>query len=737
MKYKIFNKFLLRTPLLSYNQFLKNISYKDIITLLSKRLIREAIFLASPSLHEKIEKEISNNNFSIKTLSSILKYISRMSTRCTPFGMFSGISVGEFSDVKNRSNIILDDRKTYTNDVQLDMDILFSIIQKINNIKVIRDNLKYFPNSTIYSGYNGDIKYIEYIYMYGKRNNLLTSVTGSYFLDLILEKASEGIKIDELIFILKNEDIEEDEANEFLNNLIDSQILVGELEPYVTGNNILEHILLKLEKYKGHIEVDNLHTKLNHICLLLKKISNLNSNENNFYHYQEIKNILKDIDINIDVNSKYLFQSNLMKPLKKNNLENYIKKDILKGIQILEQISIHEDNQFLEDFKRKFYSLYNDREISLVELMDSDIGIDIDDHDIRMQSSLLDDIYFPIKLNKNKCYSNYISDYFTYKMTEALFNKEKTIFLQEEDILYFMNKEKKDLNLPFSFSAVVEIYRNRDDLLYCLYGGSGSSAVNIMSRFCNSSTEINSIALDIIDKENQQIEDNYIFAEIVHLPESRVGNILLRPSLREYEIPYLSSSNLKPNNQILISDIYVSIKNNTIYLKSKKLNKYILPRLSSAHNYSNPFLLKTYRFLCQIQTQNIKNLIHFNYGDIIHNCIFLPRVQYKNIILFKSCWNLKRYHIDSLYSVSEENLLDKVNEWRNKFSIPSEVTIKDADNKLYINFNNITYIHLFLETLKYKNKFVLEEFLLNQYNSIVQDKEGCVYANEFVFSFYK
>ena len=112
-------------------------------------------------------------------------------------------------------------------------------------------------------------------------------------------------------------------------------------------------------------------------------------------------------------------------------------------------------------------------------------------------------------------------------------------------------------------------------------------------------------------------------------------------------------------------------------------------------------------------------------------------MQYKNIILFKSCWNLKRYHIDSLYSVSEENLLDKVNEWRNKFSIPSEVTIKDADNKLYINFNNITYIHLFLETLKYKNKFVLEEFLLNQYNSIVQDKEGCVYANEFVFSFYK
>ena len=55
-----------------------------------------------------------------------------------------------------------------------------------------------------------------------------------------------------------------------------------------------------------------------------------------------------------------------------------------------------------------------------------------------------------------------------------------------------------------------------------------------------------------------------ILAEIMHLSESRTGNILQRPNLRNYEIFYLGKSSLQPNSQILSEYILVSIRSDDV-----------------------------------------------------------------------------------------------------------------------------------------------------------------------------
>ena len=40
------------------------------------------------------------------------------------------------------------------------------------------------------------------------------------------------------------------------------------------------------------------------------------------------------------------------------------------------------------------------------------------------------------------------------------------------------------------------------------------------------------------------------FAEIVHLPEGRLGNVILRPVLRGHEIPFLGRSGAPPESQL-------------------------------------------------------------------------------------------------------------------------------------------------------------------------------------------
>ncbi|WP_316931256.1 lantibiotic dehydratase [Chryseobacterium sp. P1-3] len=116
-------------------------------------------------------------------------------------------------------------------------------------------------------------------------------------------------------------------------------------------------------------------------------------------------------------------------------------------------------------------------------------------------------------------------------------------------------------------------------------------------------------------KKEEKLNTDYILAEVIHLPEARIGNVIRRPTLRRYEIPFLAQSVLPEENQIPLEDLYISLLNDKIILRSKKLNKEVKPYLTNSHNYSsNP--LPAYHFLCDLHSQNIRSNLYFDWGDL-------------------------------------------------------------------------------------------------------------------------
>jgi hypothetical protein len=214
-----------------------------------------------------------------------------------------------------------------------------------------------------------------------------------------------------------------------------------------------------------------------------------------------------------------------------------------------------------------------------------------------------------------------------------------------------------------------------------------------------------------------------------------VGNILLRPELRKYEIPYLAKS-LKPKRfQLSINDLYVVANHKgKIKLFSKSLNKEVLPHLTNAHNYNkNP--LPIYQFLALMQTQSKRASLGFNWGDLEELFNFFPRVSYKNAILSTAKWKIEKNEIQQWKNIQDdEQLLQIFSEWRSARRIPQYVLFVQSDNRLLLDLTQLFNIKLLIDIIKKRNWFFVEEFLFEKDSFVKQNDD--FYANEIVISFY-
>lgn len=731
--YKNFEKFVLRTPLLSFSNY-KNITSEKYISdeslkdIANNIIIKEALFLASPSLHQEIERwlkgELDDKKKEEKLKVSILKYFSRMSSRCTPFGLFAGCSVGNFD---TQTDLQLKGSSKNMRHTRLDMNYLVALSQDLVKDPHIRNQLKFFPNTSIYVA-GSQLRYIEYKYFNSRRQHHIVAVDHTDYLDNILKISQEGALLSDLAASLVDDDITIDEATEFITELVSSQLLISELEPSVSGPEFLDQILSVLKTLKGVDQIisilEDVEQQINSID---KKIGNAPSK------YLKLSNDLKSL--NTDFELKFMFQTDMVLSSKKCTINEALIADVNKGIALINKLTLPQKTTNLTSFKDAFYERYEEREVQLSKALDVEIGVGYKQNqgsgDV---NPLVDNLMIkgqPNKTGASDIKWNSIYSILQKKLITALNNKKYTIKLAEDD---FKNFEEDWTDLPDTMSFMTELLKIDGQEKIRFSGGGGSSAANLLGRFCHGDPELFDFTKEIIEVE-KNINEDKILAEIVHLPESRVGNILMRPELRDFEIPYLAKSLKQEKYQLPLDDLMVSVKQNRrVVLRSKKYNKEVIPHLTNAHNFSANSL-PIYNFLADMQTQNIRGGIGFNLGPFANEFDFLPRVEYNNIIILDATWNLKKKHIEKLISAkTDEELELEIKNLRTEFMIPSYVMLVDGDNELLINFENLTSVKMLIETVKKRSNFKLTEFLFSEDGLVNSSDE--YFSNQIVLSYY-
>jgi hypothetical protein len=200
--------------------------------------LQDAIYIASKDLYDELKKYSSlNEKEKRKVSNSFIRYICRMSTRCTPFGLFAGCAVGNMGEYTNCTV-----KRKFIRHTRLDMNYLCSLSQHLSNINEIKFRIKYYPNNSLYLLGN-NYRYIEYQYMKNERIHQVVSVNKTNYLDKIISLSKKGATIDTLYPSITNEYIQKEDSINYINDLIQSQILVSELDPTISGDDFLTRII--------------------------------------------------------------------------------------------------------------------------------------------------------------------------------------------------------------------------------------------------------------------------------------------------------------------------------------------------------------------------------------------------------------------------------------------------------------------------------------------------------------
>lgn len=722
IKYRPLDSAVMRIPYYPWAEVdNKLISKTSLEEVMEDDVFQNSLLISAPTLLTEIKRYLDGNiKKEEKTegiLAAVAKYVSRMSTRCTPFASLASCMSLSFN---NLHNILLDDK--LIEDYNIDYTYQNMLLRKIESATDYRSEFSYKSNDSIYK-VGKDYRYItcdittngtRYNIRNIKRNSILTLI-----LDYTTEQKPFRVIVEHLI---SNFELSRQDAEKYINGLIDAQLLISNISPTIVGDgrtsvtstiNVSEsapaRALIGIYGVLSKLSINNYHTL----------------NEEIAKHIEEYLNECK-----ITSNRKYLIQLDTYRAAKEATLSKSLQRTLQQAFKFLCRLSTGSINNNLADFTRRYVARYQDAEMPLLEVLDPNIGIGYTVRNDILPNPLIAGLNIQVGNMSNNIAICPLFRLLLKKVFNFNPNENNCIELTDDDVKDFVSVEN---NLPLSLAAVFSITEydaTKDEYKLGGIHFCGSSAGNLLGRFASGDDGICRMVKEITSHEQSLCGDS-IVAEIVHLPESRTGNILHRPHIRDYEITYNTRSTLVDSHVIPSNDLYVKIINGRIHLRSKRLDKEVVARLTTAHNYSRNST-PLYQFLCDLQSQGSVPALSFFWCGLESIFDYLPRVQYKNMVLSPAKWRIKT---DAIEFKAKKLDLDKVEFWRKDNNLPKEFLLIAGDNKLWVNTQLEYSVKAMLSEIGGKQVIDIEEFI--PCKEVVKDRNGKCYMNECIVPFIK
>ncbi|KAF0824163.1 lantibiotic dehydratase [Cytobacillus firmus] len=746
--YSLLDYFMLRSPLMPFQVYSEMSSLEgeqaeeQLFQLMKNREIREAIYVSSPSLYHSLIKleKFSDSPKKNQLIKSALKYLIRMSARPTPFGLCSGVEAGRIGD---KTDLVIPDNRQFKKRARPDMEWLLKAISILEEEDEVLLRLQVMRNHSLY--YNGTrVKLLFHtgfgqLFKDGDNYNKQPTIRFTQVVEDVFRLADKPIAFSTLVHTIKERypQADTDTITQFIKELLKQEFLISEIRPSLMDVNPLSNLINKIIKNQiDHpilSDLQNVETLFNEYNL-----TTVGQGEEIF---TDLKNSMKKV-----TDAENLIQVDLAMNTRALTLSETVKDTVELAAETLWKLSPpHSGFEHIDRYREDFVERYGTyQEVPLLTLLDEDMGLGYPATYEFPPSSRT--------MNKTRDkFTPYRTKVLLELMTRAIKDGSMEIKLTDQDIERLSGKEQMEQFDPASQAPIsMELYfqilakheSDIDDGNYeMIIGGNPGSAAagKTFGRFIDILDDSIGTKLADTSKTEQSLYKDSIFAELVYLPPAgRAANLMVSKNTREYEIAVGTNSSKPAEKQIPLEDIVVGCNLESFYLKSKRLNKRIIPVTCHMLDYSNA--PNVCRFLREVALEGVRHWMPFDWGELEHSYA-LPGIRYKNILLSPAEWKVDPLTLDLDQKISGKEFMDYFKKWRKERKIPRYVYQTRSDNRVLLDLENSFHLELLEYDFKRLSKGqtirITETGMKDPANLLVKNNNGDSFFAEFVFPLVK
>jgi thiopeptide-type bacteriocin biosynthesis protein len=657
-----------------------------------------ALAIGGGNLYDVLSRTDSAGKGDPEAAAKLLRYLIRMSTRPTPYGLFAGVGLAQWGA---ETDLGLAPARPRTR-TRPDMAWLLRLVMEAEKRPEVRRRLCYIANGRAFA-HAGRVFLPEAAPMADSGPAPAVSVRASNVVRRALAMARTPIPHERFLEELTTvPGATAARVEKLIDELWRQTLLLTDLRPPLTEPSPASHVVRRLRYNPDAADL------LERLEAALAAMAEWDAApiENAAPAFRKLA---AHPDANAPAATQAFAQVDMALALSGSRITRLVADEAVRTAELLLRLTpLPAGLPHLEAYHRAFEARYGtEREVPLLELLDPNFGLGppAPFHGAGPSGD-------PRKaaLRQHTLYDLAVT---------ALRERQLVVELEEETLARLESWNPNALTAPLSLDLSVfvvaesatDLDRGRFQVVVGPNLGATAAGRNL-GRFADLLGEQATSALEEVARAESSQHLDGLWTELAYLPlRFRSANVAVRPHPRAYEIALGTSPGRPPDRIIPLDELVVGTRGGRFYVRWPAQGAEVIG--CTGHMLNNMQAPDVCRFLDDLRRDGRAQFSSFDWGSAAALPV-LPRIQVGRIVLCPARWRLDAGLGSQLSLDSSTVFFASLRKWRADWRVPRYVYLSFGDNRLLLDLDNeaqADQLRAELRRLAENTQLLLEEAL--------------------------